>query len=159
MEIIILPSVTVKIRRFCAFQERNHQEVKEKLYGLGLYKKQVEVILAQLIEDNYLNEERFATTFARGKFRIKNWGRIKIKYELQQKRVSPYNINKALDEIDEAAYLKTLQKLANKKLILAKEGQLMIRKSKALQYLLQKGYERNLAMAAVDKAVDDHSNA
>lgn len=158
MEIIISPSVIVKIRRFCAFQERSHQEVKEKLYSLGLYKKQVEVILAQLIEDNYLNEERFATTFARGKFRIKNLGRIKIKYELQQKRVSSYNINKALDEIDEAAYLKTLQKLANKKLILAKEGQLMILKSKTLQYLLQKGYERNLATAAVDKAVDEHSN-
>ncbi len=159
MEIIILPSVIVKIRRFCAFQERSHQDVKEKLYSLGLYKKQVEVILAQLIEDNYLNEERFATTFARGKFRIKNWGRIKIKYELQQKRVSSYNINKALDEIDEAAYLKTLQKLANKKWILAKENQLMMRKSKALQYLLHKGYERNLAMAAVNKASDEHSNA
>ena len=72
---------------------------------------QVEVVLAQLIEDNYLNEERFANTFARGKFRIKKWGRIKIKFELQQKRVSPYNINKALDEIDETAYQETLQKL------------------------------------------------
>lgn len=158
MEIIITPSVTVKIRRFCAFQERSHQEVKEKLYGLGLYKKQVEVLLTQLIEDNYLNEERFATSFARGKFNIKNWGRIKIKYELQQKRVSVYNINKALEEIDETKYLKTLQKLANKKWALVKEGQLMVRKSKTIQYLLQKGYERHLAKTAVDKAADLHVN-
>ena len=157
MEIIILPSVTAKIQRFCAFQERSHQEVKEKLYGLGLYKMQVEVVLAQLIEDNYLNEERFANTFARGKFRIKKWGRIKIKFELQQKRVSPYNINKALDEIDETAYQETLQKLADKKWLLIKSDQLITRKSKTLQYLLQKGYERHFAKAAVDKAAAPHN--
>ncbi len=140
-----------KIQHFCAFQERSHKDVKEKLYGFGLYKVQVETLMAQLIEENYLNEERFATQFAGGKFRIKNWGRIKIKYELQQKKVSIYNINKALDAIDDTAYLYTLQKLAAKKWQLLKGNQPIIRKIKTIQFLLQKGYERHLAKAAVDK--------
>jgi len=147
------PGITSKIKRFCAFQERSHKDVKEKLYSLGLYKSQVEILLTQLIEENYLNEERFAKQFTGGKFRMKSWGRIKIKYELQQKKVSAYNISKALDTIDEDAYLQSLQKLAAKKWQLLKADQLMMRKFKTLQFLLQKGYERNLAKAAVDKIV------
>ena len=147
---IAVASIINKVKQYCTFQDRSHQEVKEKLYALGLHKQQVEELLAQLIEEDYLNEERFATQFARGKFRIKNWGRIKIKYELKQKRVSIYNINKAMEEIDETDYIKTLHKLAKKKWLLIKEGNLMMRKAKTVQYLLQKGYERFLAMQAVD---------
>ena len=77
-----------KIRQFCSYQERTHQEVKDKLYGYGLYKKDVELLLTQMIEENYLNEERYAIAFAGGKFRIKKWGKIKIASELRIKKIS-----------------------------------------------------------------------
>jgi regulatory protein len=131
-----------KIRHYCAYQERSHAEVREKLYSFGLWKKDTETILSQLIEDNYLNEERFAIAFAGGKFRIKHWGRVKIKHELKQKRVSEYSIKKALGEIDESAYQKVLKKLAFEKWeSLKNERNIFSRKRKVQDYLLQKGYE------------------
>lgn len=104
-----------KMKHYCSYQERSHAEVKEKLYSFGLWKKDAELILSELIEENYLNEERFARLFAGGKFRMKQWGRVKIKYELKQKQVSEYCIKKGLSEIDEEAYQKTLKKLADQK--------------------------------------------
>lgn len=138
-----------KAKHYCAYQERSHAEVKEKLYSFGLRKTDVETILSQLIEENYLNEERFARQFAGGKFRIKKWGRVKIVYELKQKRISAYNIKKALEEIDEADYNETLLKLASAKWKLLKKDQHLIRQSKTQQYLLQKGFEPNLVKTAV----------
>src|SRR4030081_1027510 len=85
-----------KARQYCAYQERCHKEVKDKLYGYGLHKKEVEESLSQLIEENYLNEERFAIQFAGGRFRMKQWGRVKIRYDLKQRQVSEYCIKKAL---------------------------------------------------------------
>lgn len=135
-----------KARHYCGYQERSHMEVKEKLYSFGLYKQQVEELLSQLIEEDYLNEERYAIQFAGGKFRMKQWGRIKIKYELKQKRVSEYCIKKAMKEIEEEDYLKTLQKLAAKKWSSVKgEGvNHYVKLSKTTDYLLQKGYEPDL---------------
>ena len=134
-----------KIKQFCAYQERNHQEVKDKLYSYGLYKKDVETIMAQLIEENFLNEERFAIAFAGGKFRINKWGRIKIKYELKQKAVSDYCIRMALRSIDESDYIKTIQQLINdKSTSLRQEKNLFIKKQKILRYLTQKGFESTL---------------
>src|SRR5687767_12131092 len=104
-----------KLRHYCAYQERCHVEAKEKLYSFGLRKQMVEESLAQLIEEDYLNEERFAIQFAGGKFRMKQWGRVKIKHALKQKQVSVYCINKALNELDSADYDKTLHKLAKQK--------------------------------------------
>jgi regulatory protein len=131
-----------KAKHFCAYQERNHQEVKEKLYGFGLYKKDVETILSELIELDYLNEERFATSYARGRFRIKQWGRVKIKYELKQKNISEYCIKKALTAIDEKEYEKTLHKLAAQKWKSVKgERNRFTKLAKTQAYLLQKGYE------------------
>src|ERR1700688_1600996 len=85
-----------KARHYCAYQERCHSEVKEKLYSFGLGKKDVEESLSQLIEENYLNEERYAIQYAGGRFRLKHWGRVKIRYELRQKLVSEYCIGRAL---------------------------------------------------------------
>lgn len=134
-----------KIKHFCAYQERNHYEVKQKLYGFGLYKNEVEHMLSQLIEENYLNEERFAIAFAGGKFRIKQWGKIKIKYELQQKKISPYCIKKALAAIDDEDYEATLAKIAATKLQeLKSEKNIFIKKKKLQNYLVSKGYEFNL---------------
>lgn len=133
-----------KIKHYAAYQERCHTEVKEKLYSFKLRKADVEELISVLIDENYLNEERFAIQFAGGKFRINNWGKIKIKYELQQKRVSTYCIKKALSAISEADYLSTLEKLAAKKWLSLKGENYLSRQTKAQAYLTQKGYEPGL---------------
>ncbi len=134
-----------KAKNYCSYQERCHSEVKDKLYNYGLNKVEVDELLSKLIEDNYLNEERFAISYAGGHFRIKNWGRVKIKYELKKKMVSPYCIKKALDDIDDADYMKTLEKLAEQKLkTLKSEKNHFIKKKKLQDHLLLKGYESDL---------------
>jgi regulatory protein len=141
-----------KIKQYCTYQERCHAEVKEKLYSFGLYKKDVEQLMSQLIEENYLNEERFAIQYAGGKFRMNQWGRIKIKYALKQKQVSDYCIKKALKEINETDYKKTLQKLAEQKLkTLKSETNIFSKKKKLQNYLLQKGYEGELVREVVNE--------
>ena len=134
-----------KIKHYCAYQERSHHEVKEKLFSFGLYKNEVEAMLSQLIEENYLNEERYAIAFAGGKFRIKQWGRIKITYELKKNHVSAYCIKAAIGSIDETEYKKTLRYVANTKLkTLAKEKSDILRNKKLYAYLVQKGFEPGL---------------
>ncbi len=134
-----------KIRHYCAYQERNHLEVKDKLYSFGLYKDEVEAMLMQMIEENYLNEERYAIAFAGGKFRMKNWGKSKIKYELKLRQVSDYCIKKALSSIEEEAYQQALDKLlADKLKTLRSEKNIFTKKKKLQSYLLQKGYETAL---------------
>ena len=139
-----------KIKHYCSYQERCHKEVKEKLYGFGLWKKDVETVISQLIEENYLNEERFSELFAGGKFRMKQWGRVKIRHELKQKQISEYCIKKGLKEIDEDLYNKTLDKLAAAKWKTLKgEKNIFIKKSKTINFLLQRGFEHALANVAV----------
>jgi regulatory protein len=140
-----------KLRHYCAYQERSHAEVKEKLYSFGLRKQVVEESISQLIEENYLNEERFAVQYAGGKFRMKQWGRVKIKHGLKQKQVSQYCINLAMKEIDEEDYLKTLHKLAKQKWDSVKgEGvNLFVKMSKTTDHLLQKGFEPELIRQAI----------
>jgi regulatory protein len=141
-----------KARHYCGYQERCHQEVKEKLYSLGLRKREVEESLARLIEEDYLNEERFARHFAGGKFRMKQWGRVKIAHELKQKQVSPYCIKQGMKEIEEADYDKTLQKLADAKWkTLKSEKNLFIKLRKTQDYLLQKGYEVELVREMIER--------
>ena len=130
-----------KLKHYCAYQERCHNDVKEKLYNLGIWKKEQDEIISTLIEEDYLNEERFSIAFAGGKFRIKQWGRIKIKYELKQKQVSEYCIKKALKQIDEEEYMKVLGKLAKEKYAELKNEQYLIRKKKTIDFLMRKGYE------------------
>lgn len=141
-----------KIKHFCAYQERCHSEVKEKLYGYGLRKSEVEQLLSQLIEEDYLNEERFAEQFAGGRFRMKKWGRVKIRYELKQRQVSEYCIRKGMKVIDEDDYLLTLQHLFEQKSRELKgEKNLFIRKRKLQGYLLQKGYETDYIRELLNK--------
>jgi len=126
--------------------------VKDKLYGYGLNKKEVETMLSQLIEENYLNEERFAIQFAGGRFRIKHWGKVKIKYELKQKQVSDYCIKKALAAIDDDDYEKAAQKLFDEKLrTLKSEKNIFIKKRKLQDHLLQKGYEAEIVRRMISK--------
>ena len=133
-----------KLKHYCSYQERCHSEVREKLYSLGVWKKYHDEIIAILIEENYLNEERFATTFAGGKWRIKQWGRVKIKYELKQKQVSDYSIKKALKQIDEEEYLAVLSKLAKEKYAALKSEQYIVREKKTMNYLTSRGFEIEL---------------
>jgi regulatory protein len=132
-----------KAKHFCGYQERSHAQVKEKLYSWGLRKPEVEEILSRLIEEDYLNEERYATAFAGGKFRIKQWGKVKIAHALKQQQVSTYNLQKAMREVDLDAYRKTLEKLARKKWasLGGKALTPIHRQFKTRAYLLQRGYE------------------
>lgn len=141
----------LKLRHYCAYQERCHAEVREKCYELGLRGDDMEQAIAHLVEENFLNEERFAKAFAGGKFRMQQWGRKKITMALKQKQVSPYCIKKGLQEIDEENYRNTLLLLAEKKYHLLKAEQYLKRQYKTLQYLLQRGYEQELARTAIEQ--------
>lgn len=139
-----------KLRHYCGYQERSHGEVKQKLWDLGVRKAEHDEIISSLIEDDYLNEERFAIQFVGGKFRMKDWGRKKIYYGLKEKGVGDYIIKRAMKEIDDDAYRKTLQELAEKKYALLKDEQYLVRKKKTMDYLLQKGYEPELVTTVVN---------
>jgi regulatory protein len=134
-----------RAKHYCAYQERCHSEVKDKLYGFGLNTKEVDEIISMLIAENYINEERFAIQFAGGHFRSKKWGRVKISHALKQKQVSAFCIKKALKQIDEEEYLKILQQHFDAKFkTLKSEKNIFIKKRKLQDYLMQKGFESNL---------------
>jgi regulatory protein len=140
-----------RIRHYCAYQERAQQEVRDKLYELGMTMDEVEEIMSDLIAENFLNEERFAVQFAGGHFRIKGWGKVKIQHALQQKRVSSYNIKIGLKSIDEDAYIKTLEQLAAKKWNSLKGERGLSRMAKTYAFLHQRGFEPILYQPIVQK--------
>ena len=140
-----------KLKHYCGYQERCHDEVRDKLYSLGIKKSDHGEIIASLIEDGHLNEERFAIAFVSGKWKMKQWGRAKIKYELKKKQISDYCINKALKQINEEEYLSVLKELADKKYTSLKNEQYPVRKKKTMDYLLQKGYEFPLISQQINK--------
>jgi len=131
-----------KIKYYCAYQERSHKEVRTKLLELGVYGNDLENHITTLIDENYLNEERYACAIVRGKFRYKQWGRNKILSTLKQQDISAYCIKKGMAEIDEDEYLKTIDILSEKKLAtLSGEKNKFTKMTKLKNYLLQKGYE------------------
>lgn len=130
-----------KIKHYCVYQGRCHQEVRNKLYEYGLTSKDVEGIIVQLIEENLLNEERFAFSYVSGKVNIKKWGINKIKYQLKSKGISSYIINKAIASIVSETYDKNLEELISQKQRLMKKERQAIMQLKLLQFLLSKGYE------------------
>jgi regulatory protein len=134
----------IKAQMSCAYQERCQQEMRDKLYEWGLHSNEVENIIADLISTNFLNEERFAKAFAGGKFRIKKWGKVKIKIELKKRKISDYCIRKGLAEIDDIEYIKTLKDILSKKLKENTKGKIQIRNYKAAQYAQSRGFEGDL---------------
>jgi regulatory protein len=142
-----------KLRQYCAYQERSHYEVQQKLYDLGIRKQDHDEIISTLIEEDYLNEERFAKAFAGGKFRMKDWGRKKIYHALKEKRVSEYSIKQAMKEIDDEAYKQNLKELVEEKYELLKGEQFLVRKKKTIDYMLQKGYELDLVTRAINELI------
>ena len=134
----------IRAEATCAYQERCQQEMRDKLYDWGLHSLEVENIIARLITDNFLNEERFAIAFAGGKFRIKKWGRIKIKLELKKRKISDYCIRKAMQQIDDTDYAKTIRDLIAKKSKEIKGGKEYIRKYKIAKFVASRGFEQDL---------------
>lgn len=133
-----------KLENYCAYQERCHEEVIQKLRSLKMTQEETDRIVVHLITDNFLNEERFACSFARGKHRIKHWGKIRIVRELQQRHISKYNIDKALKEIDVTEYFENFHNLAEKHWDLITEKNLLKKKKKWCDFLFRKGFESNL---------------
>ena len=144
-----------KLKHYCGYQERCHYEVKQKLYDLGVRRADHDEIIATLIEEGYLNEERFAIAFAGGKFRLKQWGRVKIRYELKQKQVSEYSIKKALKQIVEEDYMECLRKLAEEKYAELKGQQYLVRKKKTIDYLIGRGYEFDLVTGILSALLEN----
>ncbi len=134
----------LKAAGFCAYQERSHKEVLERLSEWGIWGIDAQEILLTLIEQNYVNEERFAMAFAGGKFRVKHWGRVKIKQGLKLHDVSTYCMNKALTQFDEEEYLGTLSVLIEKKWAETKDTNTYQKKSKVAKYAIGKGFEQEL---------------
>src|SRR5688500_18246210 len=144
MKVLTLQQSKEKIRRYCAYQERSHQEVRNKLYEYGLHRPDVDEVIASLIMEGFLNEERFAKAFAGGKFRMKKWGRIKIIHALESKGISRNCILIGLREIDEAAYVETLRELLNEKSRSLKEDNIYARRDRLSKFAIQKGFEPEL---------------
>ena len=134
-------TIEEKIKHYCAYQERSHNEAKKKLYEIGVGGEDADELISILIQENYLNEERYAKAYAGGKFRIKQWGKQKITQGLKRQYVSAYCIKKGLAEIDEKDYQKVLKKLFDKKKASLKaDKNKFSRMAKIKSYLVQKGY-------------------
>lgn len=143
------------IYHYCNYQDRCHAEVRNKLYELGCTTPEVEELIANLIEAGLLNEERYARSYARGKFRTLKWGRTKIIQQLKLHKISDYCIRKGMSEIDADEYDNVLTKLAEKKWQeLRSEKNIFARRKKVYRYLLQKGYEADMVQAVIHKMVN-----
>lgn len=129
---------------FCSYQERCHKEVIQKLYDLNMIPEAKEMIILHLLQHNFLNEERFARSYARGKFSIKKYGKIRIVNELKFRGISTYNINSALKEIDPNDYLETLRSLCKKRFLNVTESNSFKKRKKIIDYLRRKGFETDL---------------
>jgi regulatory protein len=142
-----------KIEQYCVYQDRCHKEVAQKMREYNLIPEAKEMILLSLLQDNFLNEERFAKSFARGKFRIKNWGKQRIIRELKFKDISAYNIKTALKEIDEEDYTKTIYRITENRNAVISESNIYKRKQKLIGFLMRKGYENDLVYKVVNEIV------
>ena len=138
-----------KIEHFCAYQERCHEEVIQKLRSMKMDADEIDAIIVKIIADNFLNEERFACSFARGKHRIKHWGKVRIINELKSKKINQTLINIALKEITPEEYLSTFHSLADKNWESIREINLLKKRKKFCDYLLRKGFESNLVFEKV----------
>lgn len=133
-----------KLEFYCSYQERCHNEVTQKLKLLEANSDEIDEIIVHLIQNNFLNEERFATSFARGKHTIKHWGKIRIVNELRFRNITKYNIDKGLKEISALDYAKNFNILAERTWENCKESNVLKRKKKVADSLFRKGYESNL---------------
>lgn len=145
---------TKRMERYCAYQERCHKEVHQKLKQMRMIPEAIDQIIHHLLQHNFLNETRFSQVFARGKFRVKKWGKNRIVRELKFREISKYNITLALKEIPEAEYNKTFHELAEKRLSqITSEENLQKKRKKMADYLLYRGWENNLVWEKVKELI------
>jgi regulatory protein len=140
-----------KLEGYCAYQERCHKEVKAKLRDMRMIPEAIDIIMVHLIQHNFLNEERFAKAFVRGKFRIKKWGKNRLLRELKLRDISKYSIDTALKEIDLEDYENTLDELTLKRIAQVKEKNTYKKKKKVADYLLYRGWESHLVYEKLDE--------
>ena len=142
-----------KLKHYCAYQERCHQEVRQKLKEMHMIPEVIDHIIVHLLEHNFLNEERFAKTFVRGKFRIKKWGKYRLTLELKKRNITKHNINLAINQISSDEYLETFNELAEKKAISLRETNKWKKKKKLIDYLLYRGWESHLVYEKVNELI------
>jgi len=142
-----------KAAYFCSYQERCHKEVLNKLKNLGMFQQAIDHIMVYLIENNYLNEERFARSFARGKHRMSHWGKNRIVQELKLRDISDYAIKKALKEVEEENYEEHFHQVAEKKWQTLNDSILNNKKRKFMDYLIRKGYEYDLIIKKLNELI------
>ncbi len=152
-KVFTVDEIKKKLEHYCVYQDRCHKEVESKLKEYRVIPEARELILLSLLQDDFLNEERFSKSFARGKFRIKKWGKERIVRELKFRNISAYNIKTALKEIDETDYIDTLYELVQKKNDAVKETNIFKRKKKIVDYVRYRGYESALIYKAVNELV------
>ena len=148
-----LQEATRKLEHYCAYQERCHQEVRQKLTQMHMIPQVIDTIIVHLLEHNFLNEERFAKTFVRGKFKFKNWGRGRLTYELKKKDISKVNINQALTEISDAEYIGLFNDLAEKKANSIVKTHVLKKKKKFVDYFLYRGWEAHLVYEKANELI------
>jgi len=142
-----------KLEHYCSYQERCHKEVEQKLKDMNMIPEAKNLIILQLLENNFLNEERFAKTYVRGKFKIKKWGKRRLTLELKKKDVSKITINLAIKEIDEAEYIEVFKDLSEKRALLISETNKFKKKKKLIDYLLYRGWEPHLVYDRVNELI------
>ncbi|MCI2229263.1 RecX family transcriptional regulator [Polaribacter sp. MSW13] len=142
-----------KLEQYCVYQDRCHKEVEQKMREYNLIPEAKELILLSLMKDNFLNEERFAKSFARGKFRIKSWGKQRIVRELKFRDISTYNIKTALKEIDEKEYISTIYRISENRNEVISEPNIYKRKKKLIDFLMRKGFENGLIFKTVNDII------
>jgi regulatory protein len=133
-----------RARNLCVKQEKSHQSIRNKLFDWQIPANKIESIIAQLVSENFLNEERFAQAYVRGKFNQKRWGRRKILQGLKIHKISSYSVTKAIQSISSEEYTKTIRTLILKKEALLNESNLFLKRKKIANYLLSKGYENDI---------------
>src|SRR5690606_1099254 len=154
-EYFSVADATKKLEHYCAYQERCHYEVVEKLKGMNMIPEAIDQIVGHLIQENYLNEERFAKSFARGKFNIKKWGKNRIVRELKQRQISVFNIKSALKEINNAQYVQTHDDLAKKRHAQIRETNVQKKKKKLTDYQLYRDWESHLVYEKLTELIAD----
>ena len=151
--VFTVDEIKKKLEYYCVYQDRCHQEVEKKLQEYQLIPEAREKILLHLFQENFLNEERFSKSFARGKFRIKKYGKQRIVKELKYRGISAYNIKTALKEIDDDEYVITANLLIEKKKDSLNESNVIIKRKKITDYMLRKGYELNLIQEIINNGL------
>lgn len=152
-KVFTVDEIKRKLENYCVYQDRCHKEVEQKMREFNLIPEAREMILLSLMQNNFLNEERFAKSFARGKFRIKNWGKQRIIRELKFKDISAYNIKTALKEIDEQEYIETIYRITENRNEVISEPNHYKRKQKLIAFLMRKGFESELIYKVVNEVI------